>query len=339
MSRRTLFIVARVAGWLIVPLYVIGTCAGYFLTYSAGLWNEHAVVDNVESVMFSRVRCLRGGRGAACGQAAYQRHRLDHGHHRAHGADLQRGWHLRILRSGHPRSPRCPRRLRCVGRKLVLAPDARAGLIYLPMLFLDGRLLSSRWLPVALLAGVATLGIVLPRALIETLPINEISGRGIANPIGIEGLGEDLPIFGAIEGLFLVAAAGAVASVGVRFRRSRGVERQQMKLFVYVIVVLIGGSLLAGTISDVTSLGWLGKTSFELSMEALVCLPIAVSIAILRYRLYEIDFIINRTLVYGPLAVTLALVYFSGVATTQLVFRALTGQQQQPQLAIASPRS
>ena len=53
MSRRTLFIVARVAGWLIVPLYVIGTCAGYFLTYSAGLWNEHAVVDNVESVMFS----------------------------------------------------------------------------------------------------------------------------------------------------------------------------------------------------------------------------------------------------------------------------------------------
>ena len=226
-----------------------------------------------------------------------------------------------------------------MGRKLVLAPDARAGLIYLPMLFLDGRLLSSRWLPVALLAGVATLGIVLPRALIETLPINEISGRGIANPIGIEGLGEDLPIFGAIEGLFLVAAAGAVASVVVRFRRSRGVERQQMKLFVYVIVVLIGGSLLAGTISDVTSLGWLGKISFELSMEALVCLPIAVSIAILRYRLYEIDFIINRTLVYGPLAVTLALVYFSGVATTQLVFRALTGQQQQPQLAIASPRS
>jgi hypothetical protein len=65
-----------------------------------------------------------------------------------------------------------------------------------------------------------------------------------------------------------------------------------------------------------------------------MCLPIAVGIAILRYRLYEIDIIINRTLVYGLLTATLALVYFGGVATTQLVFRALTGQQQQPQLAI-----
>ena len=162
-------------------------------------------------------------------------------------------------------------------------------LIYLPMLFPNGRLLSRRWLPVAVLGAIGTLGFVLPRALVETIPVREVAGRGIANPIGIEGLDriENLPIFGLVEGLFPVAAVGAVASVVVRFRRSRGVERQQMKLFVYVIVVLIGGSLLAGTISDVTSLGWLGKISFELSMEALVCLPIAVSIAILRYRLYR----------------------------------------------------
>ena len=119
-----------------------------------------------------------------------------------------------------------------------------------------------------------------------------------------------------------------------RFRRSRGVERQQMKLFAYVIVVLIGGSVLAGTISDVTGVGWLGESSFVVSVIGLMCLPIAVGIAILRYKLYEIDILINRTLVYGPLTATLALVYFGGVATTQLVFRALTGQQQQPQLAI-----
>jgi hypothetical protein len=107
-----------------------------------------------------------------------------------------------------------------------------------------------------------------------------------------------------------------------------------MKLFAYVIVVLIGASVLTGTISDVTGVWWLGESSFVLSMVGLVSLPIAVGIAILRYRLYEIDIIINRTLVYGPLTATLALVYFGGVATAQLVFRALTGQQQQPQLAI-----
>ena len=209
-------------------------------------------------------------------------------------------------------------------------------LIYLPMLFPDGRLLSRRWVPVAVLAGIATSGIVLSRALVDTLPVQGVSDREIVNPIGIEGLGrpEDLPISGVMEGLFLVAAVGAVASVVVRFRRSRGVERQQMKWFAYVIVILIGGSVLAGGISDATGVAWLGNTSFVLSMTGLSCLPIAVGIAILKYRLYGIDVIINRTLVYGSLTAMLALVYFGGVTTTQVFFRTLTGQRELPQLAI-----
>ena len=60
----------------------------------------------------------------------------------------------------------------------------------------------------------------------------------------------------------------------------------------------------------------------------------AVGVAILRYRLYDIDMLINRTLVYGSLTAMLALVYFGGVATTQAIFRALTGQEEQPQLAV-----
>jgi hypothetical protein len=66
----------------------------------------------------------------------------------------------------------------------------------------------------------------------------------------------------------------------------------------------------------------------------LLLLPIFIAVAILRYRLYDIDVFINRTLVYGVLTVTLALVYFGGVATTQTIFRALTDQQEQPQIAV-----
>jgi len=62
--------------------------------------------------------------------------------------------------------------------------------------------------------------------------------------------------------------------------------------------------------------------------------PIAVGLAVLRYRLYEIDLLINRTLVYGPLTASLVAVYFGSVATTQSIFRVLTGQQEQPQITI-----
>jgi hypothetical protein len=115
--------------------------------------------------------------------------------------------------------------------------------------------------------------------------------------------------------------------VVVRLRRSRGVERQQMKWFAYVTVVLVGGSILAGTIGDATGVRWLGEFSFVLSLVGLVGLPIAMGIAILRHRLYDIDVLINRTLVYGSLTATLVAVYLGGVTVLQGVLRALTGQE------------
>ena len=78
---------------------------------------------------------------------------------------------------------------------------------------------------------------------------------------------------------------------------------------------------------------WLDLLSYA-ALLSFTGVPIAVGFAILRYRLYNIDLLINRTLVYGALTAALALIYFGGVATTQTIFRALTSQEQQPQLAI-----
>jgi hypothetical protein len=203
-------------------------------------------------------------------------------------------------------------------------------LLYLPMLFPDGRLPSRRWLAVAAIAGIAASGFVLPRAFMDTLPLNEAPGFEIDNPIGIEGLGpvENLPKFGVlINGLLAVAFVGAAASVVARFRRSRGVERLQMEWFVYVTVVLVGGSILTSVIGEATSSRWLGQVSFVLSMIALVGLPMTVGIAIFRYRLYDIDILINRTLVYGPLTAILVLLYLGGVISLQYAFRALSGER------------
>jgi hypothetical protein len=204
-------------------------------------------------------------------------------------------------------------------------------LIYLPLLFPDGRLPSRRWLPVAVLAGIGTLGMVFLGMLTDTLRGTMVSYT-IDNPIGIEGLGrvEDLPVFGVLGVLLLgVGTIGAAASVVVRFRRSLGVERQQMEWFLYAaaLLLLVPVAVLASDfLPEIVSSVALGLP--------LVALPTAIGIAVLRYRLYEIDLIINRTLVYGSLTAMLAVVYFGGVATTQAIFRALTGHAQQPQLAI-----
>jgi MFS family permease len=208
-------------------------------------------------------------------------------------------------------------------------------LIYLPLLFPDGRLPSRRWLPVAVLAGIGTLGMVIPGMLTDTLR-GTITGYKIDNPIGIEGLApvEKLPAFGVLSVLFLgVGVVGAVACLVVRFRRSRGIERQQMKWFVYAaaLLLLYLVSILASDFDFLPEI----VSGVVLGL-ALVALPTAIGTAILKHRLYDIDVIINRTLVYGSLTALLVAVYFGGVATTQAIFRALTGQEQQPQLAVVT---
>ena len=125
---------------------------------------------------------------------------------------------------------------------------------------------------------------------------------------------------------FLVAALAMI----LRLRRSRGVERQQLKWLAAAAAVLPLASA-AGVAGY-----YLGYESIAGFLAIFSIFPIffAAGYAVLRYRLYDIDIVINRTLVYGSLTVALALVYFGGVTATQQLFRALTGQQALPQLAV-----
>ena len=120
----------------------------------------------------------------------------------------------------------------------------------------------------------------------------------------------------------------------LRFRRARGVERQQLKWFafsgvVFCAVFAIGPVL--WYLPEFAGTEWIWAVLF---LSAASTIPAAVGIAIMRYRLYEIDTLINRTLVYAFLSAFLALVYLGGVSATEAIFRALTDQEQQPQLAV-----
>ena len=320
--RGWLSLFARVAGWLIVPLYVAGICTSYLLERGAGVPPAYPMEDVVIRVGF--------GAFAVVGALLVAKRPTNLvGWIMATIALMMAIFHAGLLYAAYVIATRGqPDALAVLGAwignwywYLLLA----LAIIYVPLLFPDGRLPSRRWLPVAVLPGIATLSIVVLGALADTLvldPVVKDVHYRIENPIGIEGLGsvEDLPIFGVLTGLLLVGIVGAVASVMVRFRRSRGVERQQMKWFVYASALLLLTPV-EGLLPEIFSNVLFGVM--------LIGMPTAIGIAVLRYRLYDIDLVINRTLVYGSLTVTLVLFYLGGVVSLQYAFRALTGQGSQ----------
>jgi hypothetical protein len=193
-------------------------------------------------------------------------------------------------------------------------------ILFLILLFPTGRLLSPRWRVMAWTTGLVILASLISLAL-SPGPIQDFTPT--PNPFGIRVV---VPGFLHTLGSWLVVACivAVVVSLVLRFYRSRGEERLQLKWFAYAATLGFLAILLGGE-GPVATLVW---TVAPLS------LPVSAGVAILRYRLYDIDVIINRTLVYGSLTAMLALVYFGGVTATQAIFRTLTGQQEQPQLAI-----
>src|SRR5829696_3653983 len=209
----------------------------------------------------------------------------------------------------------------------IWAPGLALILVFLPLLFPDGHPPSHRWRPVAWLGGLS-IGLTVVSSTIGLWP-----ERGSALLTGDETPSHVVHVlvdFVAVPMLF-VAGLGAVISLFVRFRRAREEERQQIKWFASAAAlslvwrIVFGQSTLGGVPGAIVALS---------SLLVIPSIPIATGIAILRYRLYDIDLLINRTLVYGALTLMLALIYFGGVATTRAIFGALTGQEQQPQLAV-----
>jgi hypothetical protein len=196
---------------------------------------------------------------------------------------------------------------------------------FLLLLFPDGRLPSPRWRPAAWLAGLG-IGAFVVGYTLKTGPLDDFPQ--ITNPYGVNSLIlETVALAGAI--LASASMVASAVSLIIRMRQAGRVERQQIKWLAYGGAVVVGAVFVSGVISI-----WSPDLSISVISLGLLVVPIFTGVAIARYRLYDIDIVINRTLVYGALTAALVAVYFGGVATLQVLFRALTDQEQQPQLAI-----
>jgi hypothetical protein len=205
-------------------------------------------------------------------------------------------------------------------------------MVFYILLFPTGRLPSRRWRWL----GWLTVAFVMVGVILAAFSSGALLGilGPIQNPLGIEGFSNIYykAVLFTMASLLTLAAALAVF---IRLRRAIGVERQQIKWFAYAAVATVSAGILAYLIPRVIDTPlWFERVGFALNIAFIPAIPIAIGIAILRYRLYDIDILINRTLVYGSLTLMLALVYFGGVTSTQIVFTALSGQEQLPQLAI-----
>jgi hypothetical protein len=132
-----------------------------------------------------------------------------------------------------------------------------------------------------------------------------------------------MPVQAFMYALIVVGASSMLA----RLRHAGRIERQQIKWFAYATVVVISGVILKNIVYPAAGEMWVWRVGLILTAVGIVSSPVAMGIAIFRYRLYDIDMIINRTLVYGPLTATLVVLYFVGIVVLQRLFVVLTGEQ------------
>jgi hypothetical protein len=195
---------------------------------------------------------------------------------------------------------------------------------FLFLLFPTGGLPGSRW---RWFARLTVLSVLVGAVMLAFSPGPIIVIGSIQNPLGVEGLPNVYGgFFRLVELVMNALMLVALISLFIRLRRARQVERQQIKWFVYATALTLSGAILTYPVSDAIGSVWLKWIAFVPLIVGVLAIPIAMGIAILRYRLYEIDLIINRTLVYGLLTAALAIFYFGSVTALQSLFSLLTGQ-------------
>jgi signal transduction histidine kinase len=194
--------------------------------------------------------------------------------------------------------------------------------MFLVLLFPNGRLPSRRWRPIAwfsvTVSFLAAIAMAFAPGRVDGLgPIENPLGFA---PLGIVGEGNINVLVEAIDfGLFTTVA---LTSLLARWRRSRDMERQQIKWFMFAQVAIVAGTILSYTVTDFIDVPWWARWGgYLFTIVGLAGLPVGVAIAILRYRLYDIDLIINRTLVYGTLTAAVVGLYVLIVGTLGALFQ------------------
>ena len=182
-------------------------------------------------------------------------------------------------------------------------------LIGVPLIFPEGHLLSDRWRWIVVLSGTALLSVTVA----DVITPGPIGAQEMPNPFAVPGLKPMAEALGAFATLgAIVGFAAGVLAIVVRYRRGNEVERHQLK---WLIAVALGGAI-AFSIAFLVPDSEVGGVAFGVGLFALLALPLAIGIAILRYRLYDIDRIISRTISWG--LVTGALVAVFGVVVVTL---------------------
>jgi hypothetical protein len=192
--------------------------------------------------------------------------------------------------------------------------------VFLDLLFPEGKLPSARWRWFARFTAI----VLLPAAILAALSPGLILSSTLNNPLGVEGLPDASK---EIEAFMYALVVVGASSMLARLRHAGTIERQQIKWFAYATVLVISGVILKNTLYPAVGIAWVWWVGLILTAVGVVSSPVAMGIAIFRYRLYQIDILINRTLVYGPLTALLVVLYFIVIVVLQSLFVVLIGEK------------